>query len=353
MNRKNPFAKRLEDFQSYLEREKLDAALVFDEANVYSLTGEKCDNACLLVRPGGCVFHTDFRYTPAVNRHSPWLRTDDIAKLSGEKPYPRARNSFAKIGYEPSIAHSRYLKLAKSFPGAKFINVSAEISRLRAIKTPQETAKIKAAAALNDEIWQKASKHFKPGMTEREMALSIKREMLERGDGEAFDTIVCIGRNAAECHHVPDATKWNGRESILVDMGVKLDGYCSDMTRCIKPVSFRGLYAKVYAAVLEANALAMAAAKPGITGAQLDAAARRHIAKCGFGKAFGHSLGHGVGVEVHEAPSASKKSKTVLEPGMFVTIEPGIYLEGNLGVRIEDLVLITKDGCECVSHSAK
>ena len=123
--------------------------------------------------------------------------------------------------------------------------------------------------------------------------------------------------------------------------------------RCIKPARKSAAYSKVYDAVLEANRLATAAAKPGMTGRELDAIARRHLSRCGFGKAFGHSLGHGVGFEVHEAPAVSKKSKSVLEPGMIVTIEPGVYLEGNLGVRIEDLVVITEDGCEPLSHSAK
>ena len=148
-------------------------------------------------------------------------------------------------------------------------------------------------------------------------------------------------------------------------MGVKLNGFCSDLTRTIKPgecarkasqsrrgVRKSGLYWKVYDLVLEANEAAIAAAKPGMTGKQLDKVARDVIRKGGFGKCFGHSLGHGVGYEIHEAPYASKKGEMVLKPGMLVTIEPGIYLEDNLGVRIEDLVLITATGCEVLSATA-
>ena len=224
---------------------------------------------------------------------------------------------------------------------------------MRAVKTTREIDAIREAAALNDRIWREVSAKFKPGMTERDMAREIKLAMVRLGDGEAFATIVCIGRTAAECHHVPGDTEWNGKDPILVDMGVKLHGYCSDMTRCIKPARESAAYRKVYDAVLEANRLAMAAAKPGMTGRELDAVARRHLLRCGFGKAFGHALGHGVGFEVHEAPAVSKKSKSVLEPGMIVTIEPGVYLEGNLGVRIEDLVVITENGCEALSRSVK
>ena len=180
----------------------------------------------------------------------------------------------------------------------------------------------------------------------------IQAWMIALGDGEAFETIVCAGANAAECHHVPDDTVWRRGEPLLVDMGVKLDGVCSDMTRNIKAARDPE-YAKVYDVVLQANEAAIAAARPGITAGALDAVARRIIRKAGYGKAFGHSLGHGVGYEIHEEPCAKQKSKTELEPGMFVTIEPGIYLEGRLGVRIEDLVLITTTGCEVLSHSPK
>ena len=212
---------------------------------------------------------------------------------------------------------------------------------------------MRAAVRLNDEILRDASRKFKSGMTEREMAGIIRSMMFDRGEGEAFPTIVCVGANAAECHHVPDDTVWNGRDPVLVDMGVKLDGYCSDMTRNLLPKRQSSLYRKVYDLVLKANLAAIAAVKPGITGKALDKVARDVIKKGGFGKCFGHSLGHGVGFEVHEAPNASKKSDWVLKPGMFVTIEPGIYLEGNLGVRIEDLVLVTATGCEVLTSSDK
>ena len=175
------------------------------------------------------------------------------------------------------------------------------------------------------------------------------------GDGEAFETIVCAGRNAAECHHVPDDTVWRKGEPLLVDMGVKLEGYCSDMTRCIGGRRGRGAarYAEIYEVVRAANLAAIAALKPGMSGRELDAVARRIIRKAGYGACFGHALGHGVGLEIHEWPVASRRSRTVLKPGMVVTVEPGIYIEGELGVRIEDLVLVSRDGCEVLSSSGK
>ena len=352
--KKNPFAARLAAFAGVLREKQLDAAVVFNQANVRSLTGIDCDNACLLVKADGTVvFHTDFRYVPMVHRVAPWLKVDDIKKVGGARPFRSGRAKLLKMGYESSITHARFMQLEKAFPGATFADIDANVKELRAVKTADELAKLRAAEALNDAIWSEAQKKFKPGMTEKDMARVIQHLMIERGDGEAFETIVCVGKNAAECHHVPDDTVWNGREPVLVDMGVKLDGYCSDMTRNLVPARPSKLYKKVYGLVLEANRRAIAAAKPGMTAGALDKVARDFLTQEGFGKAFGHSLGHGVGIEIHEAPWAARKQKMVLRPGMSVTIEPGLYLEGNLGVRIEDLVLITETGCEVISHSAK
>ena len=352
--KKNPFAARLAAFAGVLREKQLDAAVVFNQANVRSLTGIDCDNACLLVKADGTVvFHTDFRYVPMVHRVAPWLKVDDIKKVGGARPFRSGRAKLQKMGYESSVTHVRFMQLEKAFPGATFADIDANVKELRAVKTADELAKLRAAEALNDAIWSEAQKEFKPGMTEKDMARVIQHLMIERGDGEAFETIVCVGKNAAECHHVPDDTVWNGREPVLVDMGVKLDGYCSDMTRNMVPARPSKLYKKVYGLVLEANRRAIAAAKPGMTAGALDKVARDFLTQEGFGKAFGHSLGHGVGIEIHEAPWAARKQKMVLRPGMSVTIEPGLYLEGNLGVRIEDLVLITETGCEVISHSAK
>lgn len=340
---------RIAGFAAAVRRRRLDAAVLFGQASIRALTGVDCDNAALLVAPAGggecdVRFFTDFRYVPMVHRVAPWLKVSDIRKLA----LPGA-----KIGYEPSISHSRFMKLQKARPKAVFVDIERDVLALRSVKTPGEIERLRAAERLNCEIWEDARRGFKAGMTELDMARTIRHMMIDRGEGEAFDTIVCVGANAAECHHVPDGTVWNGRDPVLVDMGVKLDGYCSDMTRNIVPRRPSPLYRKVYDIVLKANLAAIAAVRPGLTCGRLDRVARRIIEEAGFGKCFGHSLGHGVGLEIHEAPSARKGDSTVLKPGMLVTIEPGVYLEGNLGVRIEDLVLVTGSGCEVLSSSPK
>ena len=354
MVEENPFAERLESLAAKAAKRRLDAVLLFGEANIRAVTDVTCDNGCLVVRSGAApVFFTDFRYVPMAHRVAPWLKTVQLRR--GENFAQAAKKSLPRgvrrLGYEGSVPASRYLSLQKAFRRATLVDVAEDVLALRAVKTLPEIAKISRAVALNDEIWSLARKEIRPGMTEKNIQRVIRGFMNALGDGEAFETIVCAGANAAECHHVPDDTVWRRGEPLLVDMGVKLDGVCSDMTRCVRARDAE--YRKIYEIVLKANEAAIAAAKPGMTCGALDKVARDVIRKAGYGKAFGHSLGHGVGYEIHEEPTARAKSKTVLEPGMFVTIEPGIYLEGKLGVRIEDLVLITPDGCRVITRSLK
>ena len=331
---------RIDELSKVRRRRRLDQVFVTGQADIMALTGVDTDNGVLTED----ALYTDFRYIPAARRIAPGLKIVDIKRF---------RPAVGRVGCDFRMPHDRLLAFQKRTRKAKLVDISKDLSAIRAVKTPEEVDRIRAAERLVCEIWKDACARFKPGMTERGMAAIIKRMMIDRGDGEAFETIVCIGKNAAECHHIPDNTVWNGREPILVDIGVKLGGVCSDLTRNLVPKRPSKLYRKVYDLVLKANMAAIAAAKPGITGKALDRVARRVIAEGGFGKCFGHSLGHGVGLEVHEEPALSKKSDTVLKSGMIVTVEPGIYLEDNLGVRIEDLVLITETGCEVLSTAEK
>ena len=345
---------RTEELKTLAIRHKLDAILVCGQANIRALTGVNCDNAVLLAkmtRTRGAsrlprlavALYTDFRYVPMVHRVTPELKCRDLRRL---KLVGR------RIGYESSIPHAQFLKLRElASRGATFVDLASDLLAIRAVKTPEEISKVRAAERLVCQIWRAASSRFKPGMTERDMARLIQKLMIEKGEGEAFTTIVCIGPNAAECHHEPDETVWNGRDPVLVDMGVRFGGVCSDLTRNLVPDTHKTSlrYRQAYALVKKANRAAIAAAKPGMTGKELDRIARSIIKRGGFGRYFGHSLGHGVGYEIHESPTISPKSTVVLKPGMCVTIEPGIYLEGLLGVRIEDLILITETGCEVLS----
>jgi len=335
---------RLKELEDVAHNLHVDQLIVYSEPNIRALTGLVCDHALLVWMKGRISFYTDFRYVPMVHRLAPELDCRDIRrfKLRG-----------MRIGCEFTMPHNAFESLRKEAPQAEFIDASQHLSKLRAVKTPDEIRRLRAAETLTCDIWREASSRFAAGMTEREMANLIRHLMIDRADGEAFSTIVCIGANAAECHHEPDDTVWNGRDAVLVDMGVRLEGVCGDLTRNILPKRQTALYRRVYDIVRRANLAAISAARPGMKAKDLDRVARDLIRKEGFGECFGHSLGHGVGYEIHEAPTASRRSTDVLEPGMLVTIEPGIYLEGNLGVRIEDLILITEEGCEVLSSAPK
>lgn len=352
----NPFQARIDELCKLAGKKKIDLAILFNQPNRRAFTDVDCDNGCLVVdvKTGNVAFYTDFRYTVMAHRVAPWLDTKDIWRGKDEvKTLRKIMKGKTRIAYEGSISARKYLALQEAAGGGELVDFEQEIHLVRAVKTPAEIVKLAAAERLNDEIWRLSKKEIKPGMTEKEIQRVIRGFMNALGDGEAFETIVCAGANAAECHHVPDDTVWKRGEPLLVDMGVKLDGFASDMTRNIVPRNPDAEYAKIYALVLEANRRAIAAVKPGITCAGLDAVARDFLKESGYDKEFGHSLGHGVGYEIHETPFAAKGVKTVLKPGMSVTIEPGVYIEGKLGIRIEDLVLVTKDGCEVLSHSAK
>jgi len=356
----NPFAARYESLVKRLAKRHIDVALVLAQKNILSLTGIDCDRACLLCPCAGePILFTDFRYASAVRRLAPWLRCVQVKRgVTLPSAVRRHLSSLrasrpARLGCEDSIEHSQYRELAKLFPRSRIVDVEGELLNLRAVKTAGEIARISAAESLTDEIWALARREFRHGMTEKCLQRIIRGYMNMLGDGEAFDTIVCAGPNAAECHHVPDDTVWRRGDPLLVDLGVKLDGVCSDMTRNIVPRSPDPEYARVYAAVLEANKATIAAVRPGVTAGSLDATARAVLRRHGYARAFGHALGHGVGYDVHERPIARTGDDTVLAPGMLVTVEPGVYLPGRLGVRIEDLVLVTADGHEVLSKSAK
>ena len=357
----NPFASRLAAFKAKLKRRRISAAFIYGEANQRGLVGFGCDNGCLCVVADGMdarsstTLYTDFRYIPAAKREAPWLAVRNVERF-GSVSIPRKGGDRFRIGYEGAVSAERFLALKKKFRSAELVDVGEDVLLLRAVKTTHEIAKLSAVAALNDRIWAQAQREIRTGMTEKDIQRVIRAWMNALGDGEGFETIVCVGKNAAECHHVPDDTVWKKGEPLLVDMGVMLDGYCSDLTRCIKgggTDAASARYEAIYGLVLRANNAAIAAVKPGISGQALDKVARQIIRKAGYGKNFGHALGHGVGLEVHEAPVASKRSDTILKPGMVFTIEPGIYIENEIGIRIEDLVLVTHDGCEVLSSSLK
>ena len=316
------------------------------------------DGAVLVAREKTYLF-TDSRYIEAAEKS---INKDICLQMFGvgARLSSLINNALEECGVEnlgaeeESLPYSDYICF-EGLLNAKLVPAQSIFTELRAAKSAEEQGYMREAQKIAELAFKDVLKIIKPGVSERDIAAEITYRLLKHGaEGNSFDPIAVTGVNSSMPHGVPGDTIVKKGDFVTMDFGCVAEGYCSDMTRCLRPRNRRrGLYDRVYALVRAANAAAIAAARPGITGKALDRVARLLIRKGGFGKCFGHSLGHGVGLEIHEAPYASTKSTWTLKPGMLITIEPGVYLEGNLGVRIEDLVLITETGCEVLSHSEK
>lgn len=347
------FQTRVKHLLSCQKRLRLDAALIVTDTNRYYLTGLRTSNGVLLTEPGEApAFYTDFRYLTMARRLSPWLPCHTVWRPSEEPSVLAGMGTgWRRIGYEGHMDAARFLRLKAALPDAEWVDIGDALAELRAVKSRAEQQALRAAAAANDRLLADVLRKTVPGMSEWEICGLVRREADRLGQGEAFDTVACVGRNAAECHHQPDATVLKRGQPLLLDLGLKLDHYCADLTRCVFFGTPTPLYGELHAIVLAANRKAIRAIRPGVPCRDIDAVARGEIEKAGYGACFGHSLGHGLGLEVHEPPSFSSACASPLKPGMILTVEPGIYLPGRLGIRIEDVILVTRTGCEVLTHA--
>jgi Xaa-Pro aminopeptidase len=352
-----PEQTRRENAAQLLPDLKLDALLVTSLHNVRYLTGFTGSSAnVLLFRDGHAILFTDPRYTVQSKQQ---VNCDiRIAKgpLTKSVASRVARARIARIGFEPDQMNVARLEgLKKAFPSkANLIPVpEGLIAKLRMIKDEGEIALIRQSVNLNSRALELALKRLKPDMTETALAAEIDYQSRKLGaDGPAFDTIVAAGIRAALPHAHPGAAKI-APGMILIDMGAFCEGYASDMTRMVHIGAADSIYKRAYKAVLEAQLAAIAAVRPGSTAAAIDRVARRTLKQYGLDREFVHSTGHGLGLEIHEVPRLGKSDKTKLAPGMTITIEPGVYIEGWGGIRIEDTVLVTKTGCEILTPTPK
>ena len=343
------FAKRIKRLGVLQAHHSLDAVFIVTDINRYYFTGLDASNGILLLTSSP-VFYTDFRYLTAARKSLPFMPVKKLWQFTDDRDALAALGkSWRRVGYEGTVSAKRLASLREALPHVEWLDVSDAVSEMRSVKSPAEQRILHNAIRANDIAFANVRKQICVGMREWDVRNMIRREMDVVGQGEAFDTIVCAGKNSAECHHHPDETVIRQDQPVLIDMGVKRDYYCSDMTRSFCMGSPSLFYREIYKIVLTANRKAIQAIRPGRRCADIDEVARRHIAKAGYGKYFGHSLGHSLGLEVHEAPSFSTNCNTVLKPGMMLTVEPGIYLPGRFGVRIEDVILVTTNGCEVLT----
>ncbi len=333
-----------------------DALLVTRLHNIRYLTGFTGSNAMLLLLGGTrAVLYTDPRYTVQSKQQADCAIKIATGGLGKAALKDIRRRRIVKLGFEQDhLTYAQYESLKKELPlSAELVPLSGFIEKLRTVKDDAEIALIRASVDTNSKALANALKRLKPGISEADFAAEIDYQNRRLGaEAPAFDTIVAAGPRAALPHAHPGSTKI-APGMLLIDMGAFRDGYASDMTRMVHLGPATTKYKKAYKAVLEAQLAAIHAIRPGAKTSAVDKAARDVLKAHGLEKEFIHSTGHGLGLEIHEPPRIGRKDKTKLEAGMAITVEPGVYIEGWGGIRIEDTVLVTATGCEILTPTSK
>jgi Xaa-Pro aminopeptidase len=335
-----------------LAERELDLTLVTELTNVRYLTGFGGTNGACICGPSTRLFLTDFRYT---ERAAAEVEGWEVVTIRDDWLGGVAQRLAGRVGFEDDQMPVRVLeRLRGKLPeGVEPVAAGGAVEKLRRVKDAAELEAIAAAAELADEVWRWSVERGLAGRSERDIARAAEARIRELGAEPSFPTIVAAGPNGALPHAEPGEREIGRGELVVFDMGAKLDDYCSDGTRTFATGEPGERAREAYEVVRAAQQEALDAVAAGVGGEQLDGVARERIAAAGHGEHFGHGLGHGVGLEVHEAPHVSPRSKDTLEANEVVTIEPGIYLPGELGVRIEDLVVVGGDGCRNLSGLPK
>ncbi|WOV85570.1 Xaa-Pro peptidase family protein [Sporosarcina jeotgali] len=346
---------KLAKLRELLAEKELDALFITSGYNRRYMTGFTGTAGAAIISKDDAVFITDFRYMEQAAAQIKDFRIVQHEKTIIEEVAKQVEQMKVKrLGFEKEDLTFGMYELYKSKVSAELIPTAGLVEKLRIIKTPEELEVLKQAAKIADDAFTHICGFIKAGMTELEVSNELEFFMRKQGaTSSSFDTIVASGVRGALPHGVATDKKIQSGELVTLDYGALYNGYISDITRTVAVGEPSGKMREVYEITLAAQKLAVEGIKPGMTGIQADAIARDYIASKGYGEAFGHSTGHGIGLEVHEAPGLSFRSETVLEPNMTVTAEPGIYLPGIGGVRIEDDLVITENGCERLTHCTK
>jgi Xaa-Pro aminopeptidase len=351
----NEFANRRANLLPVLKQSRTDAFLTTALPNVHYLSGFTGSNGAVLVTDERALLFTDPRYqTQAPEESDCEVKIIKGSVLHGVFTWVRRLNIKTLAVEQNRLSFQEFQHLESAAPKLRLRPLPNVVEQLRTVKSPAEIATIRASVELNSKALQQALKRFKHKMTEVDLAAEIEYRMRHLGaEGTAFETIVASGPRTALPHAHPTSHCLQVDELLLVDMGARVAGYASDMTRTFAIGKLGPKAKRMYKAVLESQLAAIDAVKPGVTSATVDRAARAVLRGYGLDKLFIHSTGHGLGLEIHEAPRLGRKDSTKLAPGMAITIEPGVYLEGVGGVRIEDTVVVTENGCDVLTPTSK
>ncbi|WJY28444.1 MULTISPECIES: M24 family metallopeptidase [Sporosarcina] len=346
---------KLAKLRDVLKERELDALLITSGYNRRYMTNFTGTAGIAVVSENDAVFITDFRYMEQAAEQVKDFRIVQHEKTIIEEVAEQVKAmKISRLGFEKEDLTYGMYELYKSNVDAELVPTAGLVEKLRIVKTPEELEILRQAAKIADDAFTHICGYIKPGMTELEVANELEFFMRKQGAASSsFDTIVASGVRGALPHGVASDKKIQSGELVTMDYGALYNGYISDITRTVAVGEPTEQMREIYEITLAAQKLAVEGFKPGMTGREADAIARDYITEKGYGDAFGHSTGHGIGLEVHEAPGLSSRSDMVLEPNMTVTAEPGIYLPGIGGVRIEDDLVITENGCERLTHSTK
>ncbi len=348
--------KNLEKFISLLGKD-VDGLLLTSRYSRYYAAEFDIAEGVAIVTAKGCRYFTDSRYIEAAQNGIQGL---EVLLVDSNNSYKKLLNQAIAdfdvkvLGFEEEYLTVAELRNYEMNLDAKLIGKNAEIHGFRAVKEPWELDLMRKAQDITDKAFSEVLERVKIGMTEKQLQAELIYCLLKNGaDGMSFDPIVVSGPNTSMPHGVAGDRKIQEGDFITLDFGAMYQGYCADMTRTFAVGYATDEMKKVYDTVLQAQLAGIAASKAGVLGKDVDAAARKVIADAGYGEYFGHGYGHSLGMEVHESPSPSPRGERIMEENMIASAEPGIYLPGKFGVRIEDVVIFKEDGCENITHSPK
>ncbi|HHY42016.1 MAG TPA: aminopeptidase P family protein [Thermoanaerobacterales bacterium] len=350
------FQVRVNNLAKKLSENNLEGLIVSKPENIYYISGFSGEGIAIITGSQNYII-TDFRYSEQA-KHETSFEVVEIG--SGVSHFSIAHNIIKElglltIGFERhSLTVKEYDNLISHFKNIKLLKTDGLIEELRIIKDENEITFIKNAQKITDKAFEHILGFIKPGESELDLVAELEYFMKKSGSKKvAFETILISGPKTSLPHGIPSERKLQYGDFVTIDFGARFNGYCSDMTRTIVIGKPSEQQQSIYNTVLRAQIKALELIKPGLKGKDIDYVARDYISEQGYGKNFGHGLGHGVGLEIHEEPRLSPKSESTLLPGMVVTVEPGIYIEKFGGVRIEDMIVLTENGCENLTHSEK
>lgn len=349
---------RYQKLDELLQSKRLDAVLVSDGYNIRYLSGFTGATGYLLVTRNSKTLFTDSRYTIAAKAQAPDYT---VVEVGSNRDYCAVINKVLAaeqvkvLGFESlQVRYSEYMDLKERLKVKELVPLKGELARLRRIKTKEEIAFMRQAEHIGDLAFEEVLRHIRPGVTEIEIAAKLEYIMkLNGADKLSFETIVASGANSSKPHAEPGHRRIEKGDFVTMDFGCVYKGYCSDMTRTVVVGKANKQQKAIYATVLKAQLAVLEMLAPGLHGKEYDAVARTIIYEAGYEGCFGHGLGHSVGLEIHENPRFSMLEEDVIEAGMVMTVEPGIYVPEFGGVRIEDMVVMTEDGYENFAHSSK